>query len=96
MVKTRAEKTEETVSRVRPKAEQQMLKNRTAVAELEGGVKKSGEFIDPAQGVLPLTPGILEVNPLETKRLRDAEAEVERLRGEASKGDLRQQNDFQL
>lgn len=94
MVKTRAEKTEETVSRVRPKAEQQMLKNRTAVAELEGGVKKSGEFIDPAQGVLPLTPGILEVNPLETKRLRDAEAEVERLRGEASKGDLRRQNDF--
>lgn len=94
MVRNRAEKTDETVARVRPKAEAQMLKNRNTVAELEGGVKKSGEFIDPAQGVLPLTPGILEVNPLETKRLQDAEAEVERLRAEASKGDLKRQNDF--
>jgi myosin heavy subunit len=94
MVRTRAEKTEETITRVKPKAEAQMLKNRSAMAELEGGVKKNGEFIDPSKDVVPLTPGILEVNPLETRRLRDAEAEVERLRGLAANGDIKRQNEF--
>lgn len=94
MVGGRAEKTLETIGKVRPKAEEQMLKNRNEVAELEGGVKKSGKFIDPAQGVMPLTPGILEVNPLEARRLQDAEAEVERLRREAAKGDIAKQNEF--
>lgn len=94
MVGGRSEKTLETIGKVRPKAEAQMLKNRNQVAELEGGVKKSGQFIDPAEGVMPLTPGILEVNPLEARRLQDAEAEVERLRREAAKGDIAKQNEF--
>lgn len=94
MVKIRAEKTDESITRVRPKMEAQMLKNRSAMAELEGGLKKGGEFIDPSKDVVPLTPGILEVDPLETRRLRDAEAEVERLRGLAANGDVRRQNEF--
>lgn len=94
MVGGRSEKTMETIGRVRPKAEEQRMKNRSAVAELEGGVRKSGELIDPARDVTPLTPGILEVDPLSTRRLKDAEAEVERLRRESAKGDISRQNEF--
>ncbi|RYD47441.1 MAG: tetratricopeptide repeat protein [Verrucomicrobiaceae bacterium] len=70
----------ENLSRLFTKTEEQKKSNQAAVAELEGGQKQSGTLIDPAEDVLPLTPGILEVNPLETKRLADAEAEVKRLR----------------
>jgi tetratricopeptide (TPR) repeat protein len=94
MVGGRTEKTLETIGKVRPKAEAQMLKNRNQVAELEGGVKKSGKLIEPAQGVMPLTPGILEVNPLEARRLQDAEAEVKRLRKEVANGDVAKQNEL--
>lgn len=94
MVGGRSEKTLESIGKVRPKAEAQMLKNRNQVAELEGGVRKSGKLINPAEGVMPLTPGILEVNPLEARRLQDAEAEVERLRRESAKGDIAKQNEF--
>ncbi len=66
--------------RIHPKAEEQRQKNQIAMAELEGGVKSSGALVDPAEGVAPLTPGILEVNPIESRRLADAEAEVKRLR----------------
>jgi len=68
MVKTRSQKTTESMNAVRPKAEEQLRKNRNVVAELEGGVKKSGKLIDPSKDVLPLTPGILEVDPLATRR----------------------------
>ncbi len=94
MVGGRSEKTMETIGRVRPQAEEQQMKNRSAVAELEGGTRHAGRLIDPAEGVMPLTPGILEVDPLSTRQLRDAEAEVERLRKEAAGGDVRRQNDF--
>ena len=94
MVGGRSEKTMEAIGRVRPRAEEQQMKNRSAVAELEGGVRKSGELIDPAEGVMPLTPGILEIDPLSTRRLKEAEDEVERLRKEAASGDIRRQNDF--
>lgn len=80
MVAGRCEKTTESIGKVRPKAEEQFVKNRNAVAELEGGVKQSGQFIDPSRDVMPLTPGILEVDPLATRRLEEAEAEVKRLR----------------
>jgi Flp pilus assembly protein TadD/chromosome segregation ATPase len=86
MVGGRHQKTQETIGRVRPLAEEAMRKNRNAVAELEGGVKQSGRLIDPAENVLPLTPGILEVNPLAARRLKDAESELQRLR------DLNQSN----
>jgi tetratricopeptide (TPR) repeat protein len=94
MVGGRFGKTTEAIANVRPKAEAQMLKNRNTVAELEGGVKQSGTLIDPAQGVMPLTPGILEVEPLAARRLREAQEEVDRLRLESSTGDLAKQNNF--
>ncbi len=80
MVSNRADKTIESIARVRPKAEQAAMENRNAVAELEGGVKTPGRTIDPGRDVIPLTPGILEIDPLATRRLNDAEAEVERLK----------------
>ena len=104
MVGGRSVKTMEATQRVRPLAEEEMRKNRNAVAELEGGVRKSGELKDPEE-VLPPSPGILEVDPLTTRRLQDAEAEVGRLRDlldgsgdnalrEASRvGDLKRQRD---
>ena len=81
MVSNRTSKNTEYLAKLFPKAEEQRAKKQNVVAELEGGVKKSGTVIDPAQGVKPLTPGILEVSPLEKRRLADAEAEVKRLRG---------------
>ena len=79
MVTGRSAQTSEAEMRIHPKAEEQRKRNRSVVAELEGGVKQSGTLIDPAQGVVPLTPGILEVDPLATRRLAEAEAEVKRL-----------------
>jgi Flp pilus assembly protein TadD/chromosome segregation ATPase len=80
MVGSRTAQNSEAEMRVHPKAQEQRRNSQNVVAELEGGVKKSGSFIDPAQGVVPLTPGILEVDPLTTRRLAEAEAEVKRLR----------------
>jgi hypothetical protein len=86
MVTGRSAQNSEAEIRVHPKAEEQRRQNRSVMAELEGGVQKSGTLIDPAQGVMPLTPGILEVDPLATRRLADAEAEVKRLKDIARKG----------
>ena len=80
MVTVRSKTNSEAETRIHPKAEEQRKKNQNAVAELEGGVKSPGKFIDPAEGVLPLSPSVLEVDPLTTRRLADAEAEVNRLR----------------
>ena len=94
MVGGRTEKTVETIGKVRPKADAQLRKNRNMVAELEGGDRKRGELVNPADDVVPPAPGILEVDPLSTRRLNEAEAEVERLRKLAANGDVRRQNDF--
>jgi len=80
MVKMRTEKTVESVKSVQAKADAQLEKNRNQVAELEGGLRKPGKLIDPAKDVVPLTPGILEVDPLASRRLKEAEAEVKRLK----------------
>lgn len=80
MVAGRSAMTSEAEIRVHPKADEQRRKNQNAVAELEGGVKQSGTFIDPAQGVVPLTPSILEVDPLTTRKLAAAQVEVKRLK----------------
>jgi Flp pilus assembly protein TadD len=80
MVKGSVAKNYESLTRLYPKAEEQREKNQSVVAELEGGTRSSGTLIDPADGVMPLTPGILEVDLLATRRLAEAEAEVERLR----------------
>lgn len=79
MVAGRSAQNAEAEARLFPKAEEQRRKNLNVVAELEGGVKNSGTLIDPAQGVMPPSPGILEVEPLAARRLADAEAEVKRL-----------------
>lgn len=86
MVTGSIEKNFESQTRIFPSAEEQRKKNQSAVAELEGGVRKGGDLIDPAEGVMPLTPGILEVDPLAARRLADAEAEVKRLRSLSQSG----------
>ena len=85
MVNGRSSQNAEAIAKIRPKADEQRRKNQNVVAELEGGVRKSGTVIDPPPGVIPLTPGILEVDPLATRQLSEAEAEVKRLREIAKK-----------
>ncbi|MES2925105.1 MAG: tetratricopeptide repeat protein [Verrucomicrobiota bacterium] len=80
MVTGRSAQNSEAEVRLFPKAEEQRKKNRSVVAELEGGIKSPGTLIDPAQGVVPLAPSVLEADPNETRRLAEAEAEVKRLR----------------
>ena len=94
MVGGRRQKTVESIERVRPDYEQQMRDRRSVVAELEGGERTSGTTVDPGRDVTPLTPGILEVEPLAARQLKEARAEVERLRKEAANGDVARQNDF--
>lgn len=93
MVGSRVQKTTASIGNVQKKAEEQYVKNRNAVAELEGGIKQSGKFIDPGKDVMPLTPGILEVEPLAARRLADAEAEVKRLRNLANSTSQEQNRD---
>ncbi len=81
MVKGRIAINSEAEIRVHPLAEEQRLQNRNAVAELEGGQRMPGTTVDPAEGVMPLSPSVLEVDPLVTRRLAEAEAELQRLRG---------------
>jgi tetratricopeptide (TPR) repeat protein len=85
MVGNRATKNAESVTRLQTKADEQRQNKRNVVAELEGGVKKSGTLEPAPNPALPPTANILEVNPLETRRLEQAEAEVKRLRQEAAK-----------
>ncbi len=80
MVANRSSITDESIASIRPKAEAQRFKEQNIVAELEGGALASGRTIDPAEGVMPLTPGILEVEPLAARRLKEAEEEAQRLR----------------
>ncbi len=79
MVKGRTEITTETETRVSSLAQEQRLKNRNAVAELEGGQQIPGQLVDPADPLLPPAPSILEIDPLVARRLAEAEAEVKRL-----------------
>jgi Flp pilus assembly protein TadD len=92
MVKGSVAKNFESLTRLYPKAEEQRKKNQSVVAELEGGDRSSGTLIDPADGVTPLTPGILEVDPLATRRLAEAEAEVQRLREVADQAKMADPN----
>ena len=109
MVKSGIAQNYENLTRLFPKTEEQRKKNKSVVAELEGGEKLSGIPAIPDQGLAPLTPGILEVNPLNSRRLAAAEAEVRRLqlltnqprpsdsnqsRNESRIDDLNRQNDL--
>lgn len=80
MVENRRLLTLGAIDKVRERAGAQIQADESVIAELEGGVRAGGLLIDPSRGVEPLSPGILEVEPLAARRLRDAEDEVKRLR----------------
>ncbi len=77
MVAGRSERTREAINEIRGKAEKQQEEKQRAIAELEGGQRAGGEWTEPTLE----TPGILEIDPVASRRLREAEAEVGRLRG---------------
>ncbi|QUE52470.1 tetratricopeptide repeat protein [Luteolibacter ambystomatis] len=54
MVKDRAAMTDDSIAKIRPKANELRLKKQKIVAELEGGVKTSGEIVEPGQNAKPL------------------------------------------
>ena len=109
MVKNRHDLTTKALAGVQEKAGDKLKKDRGVIAELEGGDKVRGEFINPPKGVNPpksenppkgvnppksVNPpkgesspnlGFLEVDPLKARRLKDAEAELERLKKEIKK-----------
>lgn len=91
MVSNRRDLTTKAIEVVRGKAGEQFRKERGVIAELEGGVKVGampsdlGAAAKPPTRTEPIIPeipsrGILEVDPLQSRRLKDAEAEVARLR----------------
>ncbi len=80
MVRNRTELTVKAMEAVREKAGERIRKDKGVIAELEGGERAGGNPIDPSRGVMPLSKGILEVDPLEARRLKEAEAEVTRLK----------------
>lgn len=79
VVKGRIERNEEFELRVHPKAEEQRRHNRSAVAELEGGQRNPGTLAPSGENGLPPESTILDADPLATRRLAEAEAEVRRL-----------------
>lgn len=79
MVENRHEMTGSAMEAVRSKAGEQLEKDQGVIAELEGGVRAGGEYMDP-ENLVPEGRGILEVDPLDARRLKEAEAEVARLR----------------
>ena len=85
MVNGRTSQNAEAITKIRAKADEQRRKNQNVVAELEGGTKNSGTLIDPTDRVPPPSPSILQADPLTTRRLADADAEVKRLREIAKK-----------
>ncbi len=75
MVTRRSQKTREALAAVNQKAELQLKERRNVVAELEGARLPAGDepLADPR-------PNILKVDPVATRRLKEAEAEANRLR----------------
>jgi tetratricopeptide (TPR) repeat protein len=88
MVKGSIQKNDEFQTRISPNALEQREKNQNVIAELEGGFRQPGTLTDAAQSDIPLNPSVLEVDPLASRRLADAEAEVKRLQ-EGSKNSAR-------
>jgi len=71
MVKDRAAITNESIAKIRPKADELRLKKQRIVSELEGGEKMPGEIIDPSKNAKPLgtaeVPQPLSSNPSKAK-----------------------------
>ncbi len=78
MVAGRVAKTREARDLVSPKAAAQHSKEQNVVAELEGGTRNPARPAPPAPD--PNPPSVLKTDPLVARRLKDNEAEVERLR----------------
>lgn len=88
MVKRRSAKTDQALTQSEGKAEKQINEQRSVVAELEGGSKVTGE--------LSSRPGILRVDAVASRRLKEAQAEVQRLQlmleqEQQNTADIRQQ-----
>lgn len=101
MVSNRRDLTKKALEVVRVKAGEQFQKERGVIAELEGGAKV-GAAPDQEKGMQPdpaprdevnipeaPAPGILDVDPLQARRLKEAEAELARLRKMISESDAR-------
>lgn len=82
MVGRRAEKTQIAVSQAQEKAKKQLDEKRSAVAELEGGVRAGAQAIDPTHPTFSFepAPSILKVDQVAARRLKEAQQEVDRLR----------------
>ena len=89
MVGNRSDLTVKALDSVRQKAGEQITKDKGVIAELEGGERLGGNPIEPSREVMPLTKGILEVEPLQARRLKEAEAEVMRLKEMIAGADAR-------
>ena len=89
MVGNRSDLTAKALESAREKAGEQIKKNKGVIAELEGGALAGGDPIEPSADSMPFTKGILEVDPLQARRLNEAEAEVARLKGIIFKADGR-------
>jgi pentatricopeptide repeat protein len=87
MVKNRQDLTQRALKGVQEKAGEKIKEERGVIAELEGGDKARGELIKPAKEVKPKKADVLEVDPLLARRLKDAEAELERLKNEMKKAE---------
>ncbi len=83
MIGDRSAKTAEATARIAPKAEEERRKKEGAIAELEGGIRAPGRMA-PAGSADP-QPGILDADPIATRRLAEAQAELERLRREMAR-----------
>jgi tetratricopeptide (TPR) repeat protein len=79
MVAGRSAKNAEAETQLFPKAQNQRRKNQNAVAELEGGVKSSGTTLDSVPDNILPGLDVLSDNPIASRRLSEAEAEVKRL-----------------
>ena len=89
MVGNRAELTVKAMEAVRQKAGEQLAKDQDIVAELEGGEKVGTKKLEVEEGLMPPARGILEVEPMEARRLKEAVAEVARLKELVAGGDAR-------
>lgn len=87
MVNRRSEKNQTALALTEAKAQKQLVEKRSAIAELEGGLRVGAEAIDPSSSNLGIdpAPSILKVDPVASRRLKEAQEEVERLRQELAR-----------
>lgn len=87
MVRNRLDLTGKALAGVRERASEKIKKDRGVIAELEGGERQAGKPIDSVPDDKTGGKGVLEVDPLKARRLKDMEAELARLKREISKAE---------